>query len=150
MVPRRSLDLFSSSLVIVGGSGRLIGPVVRHRDPLSGPERAAGRSRELPPACLRRSCPRHHAGLPDGVVGTIERARAANRARERGFRHRFQDGAARERGPARRTHVRYRISIRGARKAYGKDGRPDRHRCTVVPSEVHAIVGPNGSAEARC
>jgi branched-chain amino acid transport system permease protein len=85
--------------------------------------------------------------FPDGVVGTLERAARRYRARTRvsgiDFKTVLRESAAAPQNAA----LPIGISIRGARKAYGKMVALNGVDVTVTPGQIHAIVGPNGSGK---
>ena len=58
------LSIFFFFSVIVGGRGRLLGPILGVFDPVSRAERADGRSRQLPADRLRAGRADDHAALP--------------------------------------------------------------------------------------
>ena len=85
--------------------------------------------------------------FPDGVVGTLERAVRRYRARTRvsgiDFKTVLRESAAAPQDGA----APVGISVRGARKAYGKMVALNNVDVTVTPGQIHAIVGPNGSGK---
>ena len=85
--------------------------------------------------------------FPDGVVGTLERAARRHRARTRVSGIDFK-AVLRESADAPQDAASpIGITVRGARKAYGKMVALNSIDVTVTPGQIHAIVGPNGSGK---
>jgi branched-chain amino acid transport system permease protein len=144
---RVDLSIFFFFSVIVGGSGRLIGPVVGTAILYLVPNALLADLASYRLLAYGAVALVIMLAFPDGVVGTIERAARRYRARTRvsgiDFKTVLRESAAapQDAAPA------IGISIRGARKAYGKMVALNGIDVTVAPREVHAIVGPNGSGK---
>ena len=161
---RVDLSIFFFFSVIVGGSGRLIGPVVGTAILYLVPNALLADLASYRLLAYGAVALVIMLVFPDGVVGTMERAARRYRARTRSVRDRLQGGAARERCRAaghRAAHRHY-----GARRAQGlwQDGRaqqrrrhrhagPDpRHRRPQRLGQDHAAechFGPRASRSGR-
>jgi len=85
--------------------------------------------------------------FPDGVVGTLERAARRYRARTRTAGIDFKTVLRESAAAPQDTAPPIGITVRGARKAYGKMVALNGVDVNVTPGQIHAIVGPNGSGK---
>jgi branched-chain amino acid transport system permease protein len=144
---RVDLSIFFFFSVIVGGSGRLIGPVVGTAILYLVPNALLADLASYRLLAYGAVALIIMLLFPDGVVGTIERALRRYRGRTRvsgiDFKMVLRESAAapQDKSPP------IGISVRGARKAYGKMVALNNVDATVTPGQIHAIVGPNGSGK---
>jgi branched-chain amino acid transport system permease protein len=144
---RVDLSIFFFFAVIVGGSGRLIGPVVGTAILYLVPNALLADLASYRLLAYGAVALLIMLLFPDGVVGTLERALRRYRTRTRvsgiDFKTVLRESAAAPQGGV----VPGAISVRGARKAYGKMVALNNVDVTVTPGQIHAIVGPNGSGK---
>jgi branched-chain amino acid transport system permease protein len=144
---RVDLSIFFFFSVIVGGSGRLIGPVVGTAILYLVPNALLADLASYRLLAYGAVALIIMLLFPDGVVGTIERALKRYRGRTRvsgiDFKMVLRESAA---VPQDKSSP-IGISVRGARKAYGKMVALNNVDATVAPGQIHAIVGPNGSGK---
>jgi branched-chain amino acid transport system permease protein len=81
------------------------------------------------------------------VVGTLERAARRYRARTRTAGIDFKTVLRESAAAPQDTAPPIGITVRGARKAYGKMVALNGVDVNVTPGQIHAIVGPNGSGK---
>ena len=144
---RVDLSIFFFFSVIVGGSGRLIGPVVGTAILYLVPNALLADLASYRLLAYGAVALLIMLLFPDGVVGTLERALRRYRTRTRvsgiDFKTVLRESAAAPQDGA----APVGISVRGARKAYGKMVALNNVDVTVTPGQIHAIVGPNGSGK---
>jgi branched-chain amino acid transport system permease protein len=144
---RVDLSIFFFFSVIVGGSGRLIGPVVGTAILYLVPNALLADLASYRLLAYGAVALVIMLVFPDGVVGTMERAARRYRARTRvsgiDFKAVLRESAAAPQD----TAPPIGITVRGARKAYGKMVALNSVDVTVTPGQIHAIVGPNGSGK---
>ncbi len=144
---RVDLSIFFFFSVIVGGSGRLIGPVIGTAILYLVPNALLADLASYRLLAYGAVALLIMLLFPDGVVGTVERAFRRYRTRTRvsgiDFKTVLRESVA---TPADGL-APIGISIRRARKAYGKMVALNNVDVTVTPGRIHAIVGPNGSGK---
>ena len=144
---RVDLSIFFFFSVIVGGSGRLIGPVIGTAILYLVPNALLADLASYRLLAYGAVALLIMLLFPDGVVGTLERALRRYRTRTRvsgiDFKAVLRESAAAPQDGA----APIGISVRGARKAYGKMVALNNVDVTVTPGQIHAIVGPNGSGK---
>ncbi|WP_417426867.1 ABC transporter permease subunit [Hoeflea sp.] len=145
---RVELSIFFFFSVIVGGAGRILGPVIGVWVLYLVPnvilaDLAAYRLLAYGIIALVIMLL-----FPDGIVGTIEKQIKRYRQRTQGgtidFDSILNTSVA---TPGRHPDQSHRISVSDARKAYGKMVALDSVNVAVTPGSIHAIVGPNGSGK---
>jgi branched-chain amino acid transport system permease protein len=145
---RVELSIFFFFSVIVGGQGKLVGPIVGAWVLYLIPnvilaDLAAYRLLAYGIIALVIML-----AFPDGVVGTIENAIKKYRVRERSGEIDFDTILSETIPPAaQRNDKALGIAVEQARKAYGKMVALNDVSVTVAPGRIHAIVGPNGSGK---
>jgi branched-chain amino acid transport system permease protein len=144
------LSIFFFFAVIVGGSGRLLGPVI-----------GVWILYLVPNALLVDLANYRLLGygivaflimlvFPDGLVGSIEKAILHHRRRERVADITVapilatSPGAAAARGDSREDPA---VEISQARKTYGKLAALDGINVKIASGAIHGLVGPNGSGK---
>lgn len=145
---RVELSIFFFFSVIVGGSGRILGPVIGVWVLYLVPnvilaDLAAYRLLAYGVIALVIMLL-----FPDGIVGTIEKQIKRYRQRVKGgaidFESVLNTSVVTRRVEPDQSH---QIIVKNARKAYGKMVALDSIDVSVTPGAIHAIVGPNGSGK---
>ena len=144
---RVDLSIFFFFAVIVGGSGRLIGPVVGTAILYLVPNALLADLASYRLLAYGAVALLIMLLFPDGVVGTLERALRRYRTRTRVSGIDFKTVLRESAGAPQDGAASGAISVRGARKAYGKMVALNNVDVTVTPGQIHAIVGPNGSGK---
>lgn len=145
---RVELSIFFFFSVIVGGAGRIIGPVIGVWVLYLVPnvilaDLAAYRLLAYGVIALVIMLL-----FPDGIVGTIEKYVKIYRLRSKGGAIDFESVLnASVSTTKREPDQSHRITISGATKSYGKMMALDNVSVSVAPGAIHAIVGPNGSGK---
>lgn len=145
---RVELSIFFFFSVIVGGSGRIIGPLIGVWVLYLVPnvilaDLAAYRLLAYGIIALVIMLL-----FPDGIVGTVEKVIKRYRMRSSSGEIDF-DAVLNASVPAAASKPdrSHEIAVRGATKAYGKMLALEKVDVTVAPGTIHAIVGPNGSGK---
>jgi branched-chain amino acid transport system permease protein len=141
------LSIFFFFLVIVGGTGRLIGPVVGTAILYLVPNALLADLASYRLLAYGAVALIIMLLFPDGVVGTLQRALRRYRARSGVAGIDFKAVLGESAAVPRDAEKPIGITVRKARKAYGKMVALNDVDVTIAPGEVHAIVGPNGSGK---
>ena len=141
------LSIFFFFSVIVGGSGRLIGPVVGTAILYLVPNALLADLASYRLLAYGAVALIIMLLFPDGVVGTLQRALRRYRARGSIAGIDFKTVLVESAAVSRDAETSIGITIRKARKAYGKMVALNDVDVTIAPGEIHAIVGPNGSGK---
>jgi branched-chain amino acid transport system permease protein len=144
---RVDLSIFFFFSVIVGGSGRLVGPVIGTAILYLVPNALLADLASYRLLAYGAVALVIMLAFPDGVVGTLERAARRYRARTRTAGIDFKTVLRESAAAPQDTAPPIGITVRGARKAYGKMVALNGVDVTVTPGQIHAIVGPNGSGK---
>jgi branched-chain amino acid transport system permease protein len=141
------LSIFFFFSVIVGGTGRLIGPVIGTAILYLVPNALLADLASYRLLAYGAVALVIMLLFPDGVIGTLQRG--LQRYKKRGnvagidFKSVLGESAA----VPHDTGKALGITIRRARKAYGKMVALNDVDVMIHPGEIHAIVGPNGSGK---
>ncbi|WP_342643656.1 branched-chain amino acid ABC transporter ATP-binding protein/permease [Rhodoligotrophos ferricapiens] len=144
---RVELSIFFFFAVIVGGSGKLIGPVIGVWVLYLLPNVI------LADLAVYRLMAYGIIALvimlafPDGIVGTIENAIKRYRSRRSSGEIEFDHVLNRSVPAVLHPQASSGVKVENARKAYGKMVALNDVNVTVAPRTIHAIVGPNGSGK---
>ncbi|MGF7162883.1 branched-chain amino acid transport system permease protein [Rhodoligotrophos appendicifer] len=145
---RVELSIFFFFSVIVGGQGKLIGPVIGVWVLYLIPNVI------LADLAVYRLLAYGIIALvimlafPDGIVGTVQKAIQRHRLRSRTGEIDFDAVLSTSLTPTAGVQKNTRgIEVKGATKAYGKMVALNAVDVTIVPGTIHAIVGPNGSGK---
>lgn len=144
---RVDLSIFFFFSVIVGGSGRLIGPVIGTAILYLVPNALLADLASYRLLAYGAVALVIMLVFPDGVVGTIEKATRRYRARSGVSGIDFKTVLADAASATGRGGAPIGISVTKAQKAYGKMVALNDVSVAIAPGRVHAIVGPNGSGK---